>query len=90
MENTKRSEILKKCVESKEVVNIDRVIRKDKDFLTSEKCSLEKELHAIEDSIEDYLANPKLAIDKPFVALYRKKIEIKADLELLETISKLV
>lgn len=90
MEPVKRTELLKKAVECKEVVNIERVIRRDKDFISSEKCSLEKELHTVEDSIEDYLANPKLSIDKPFIALYRKKIELKADLELLDTISKLV
>lgn len=80
----KRTELLKQKQDEKNVINIERIIEKDKRFLKKEKFNIEDELATNTEAIEDFLKNPNLNVNDQFLLLLEKQDELKTRLKIIE------
>jgi hypothetical protein len=82
----KRVDILKSKVEEKKSQDFSSVVKKDIATINSLKSKKELEILTVEESIDEYLGNPSLALDDQFLTLFAKKTKLNDDLALLDKI----
>lgn len=83
----KRAILLQKNSE-KEEVNIERIQEGDSLFIEKSILMLKDELRKTNNSIEDFLKNPKLTISEEFINLVKEKENIEQKISLYNKVKE--